>query len=48
MDPLCRGAGTPGHRIAVLHKVYAEALDRMRERANARIDAALRKWSDPE
>ncbi|MBC9726196.1 tyrosine-type recombinase/integrase [Streptomyces sp. TRM68367] len=37
-----------GHSIAVLHKVYAKVLDQTRERANSRIDAALREWNEPE
>ncbi|MEU6588283.1 hypothetical protein ABZ923_03455 [Streptomyces sp. NPDC046881] len=37
-----------GHSIAVLHKVYAKVLDQTRERANSRIDAALRAWNEPE
>ncbi|MFE7231177.1 hypothetical protein ACWCRF_37670 [Streptomyces sp. NPDC002405] len=37
-----------GHSIAVLHRVYAKALDQTRERANSRIEAALREWNEPE
>ncbi|WP_336114121.1 hypothetical protein [Streptomyces sp. PTD9-10] len=37
-----------GHGIAVLHRVYAKVLDQTRERANSRIDAALREWNEPE
>ncbi|MER6921363.1 site-specific integrase, partial [Streptomyces spiralis] len=37
-----------GHSIAVLHKVYAKVLDQTRERANSRIEAALREWNEPE
>lgn len=37
-----------GHSIAVLHTVYAKALDQTRERADSRIDAALRKRNEPE
>lgn len=37
-----------GHSIAVPHKVYAKVLDQTRERANSRIDAALREWNEPE
>ncbi|WP_037863512.1 tyrosine-type recombinase/integrase [Streptomyces sp. NRRL S-340] len=37
-----------GHSIAVLHRVYAKVLDQTRERANNRIDAALREWNEPE
>ncbi|MFF3498545.1 hypothetical protein [Streptomyces sp. NPDC003247] len=32
-----------GYSVAVLHKVYAKVLDRTREHANSRIDAALRE-----
>ncbi|PZH10607.1 site-specific integrase [Streptomyces sp. NTH33] len=37
-----------GHSIAVLHRVYAKVLDQTRERANSRIEAALREWNEPE
>lgn len=37
-----------GHSIAVLHRVYAKVLDQTQERANSRIDAALREWNEPE
>ncbi|MFB6961890.1 site-specific integrase [Streptomyces sp. NPDC056309] len=37
-----------GHSIAVLHRVYAKVLDQSRERANSRIEAALREWNEPE
>lgn len=41
-------ARSAGHSIAVLHTVYAKVLDQTRERANSRIDAALREWNEPE
>lgn len=36
------------HGIAVRHRVHAEVLDLTQERANSRIDAALREWNEPE
>ncbi|WP_345669358.1 hypothetical protein [Streptomyces similanensis] len=47
VDPM-ECARRAGHSIAVLLKVYAKVLDRTREQANNRIDAALREWNEPE
>lgn len=35
-----------GHTIAVLFRVYAKVLAQTQERANHRIDAALREWNE--
>lgn len=37
-----------GHTIAVLFRVYAKVLAQTQQRANDRIDAALREWNEPE
>ncbi|MFB6780850.1 hypothetical protein ACFCX0_26320 [Streptomyces sp. NPDC056352] len=37
-----------GHTIAVLIRVCAKVLAQTQERANHRIDAALREWNEPE
>lgn len=37
-----------GHTIAVLFRVYAKVLAQAQERANHRIDAAMREWNEPE
>ncbi|MER5684455.1 hypothetical protein [Streptomyces sp. NPDC002205] len=36
------------HTIAVLFRVYAKVLAQTQERANHRIDAAMREWNEPE
>ncbi len=41
-------ARSAGHIIAALRRVYAKVLDQTRERANSRIEAALREWNEPE
>ncbi|WP_225835482.1 hypothetical protein [Streptomyces sp. NK08204] len=37
-----------GHSVALPHRMYAKVLDQTRERADSRIDAALREWHEPE
>ncbi|MFE9249879.1 hypothetical protein [Streptomyces sp. NPDC007088] len=37
-----------GHTIAGLFRVYAKVLAQTQQRANDRIDAALREWNAPE
>lgn len=37
-----------GHSVSVLLRVYAKVLAQTQERANRRIDAALREWGQPE
>ncbi|NUL05809.1 site-specific integrase [Streptomyces lunaelactis] len=47
VDPM-ECARRAGHTIAVLFRVYAKVLAQAQERANHRIDAALREWNEPE
>ncbi|MFF8314077.1 site-specific integrase [Streptomyces lydicus] len=47
VDPM-ECARRAGHTIAVLFRVYAKVLAQTQERANRRIDAALREWNEPE
>lgn len=47
VDPM-ECARRAGHSLAVLLRVYAKVLAHTRERANERIDAALREWHTPE
>ncbi|WP_329208369.1 site-specific integrase [Streptomyces sp. NBC_00683] len=46
VDPM-ECARRAGHTIAVLFRVYAKVLAQTQERANDRIDAALREWNEP-
>lgn len=47
VDPM-ECARRAGHTIAVLFRVYAKVLAQTQQRANDRIDAALREWNEPE
>ncbi|WPW30701.1 site-specific integrase [Streptomyces atratus] len=47
VDPM-ECARRAGHTIAVLFRVYAKVLAQTQERANHRIDAAMREWNEPE
>ncbi|NED13645.1 site-specific integrase [Streptomyces sp. SID9124] len=47
VDPM-ECARRAGHTIAVLFRVYAKVLARTQDRANRRIDAAMREWNEPE
>lgn len=47
VDPM-ECARRAGHTIAVLFRVYAKVLAHTQERANRRIDEALREWHTPE
>ncbi|MFB7306517.1 tyrosine-type recombinase/integrase [Streptomyces sp. NPDC056192] len=47
VDPM-ECARRAGHTIAVLFRVYAKVLAQTQERANHRIDVALREWNEPE
>ncbi|MFG2128350.1 site-specific integrase [Streptomyces sp. NPDC048751] len=47
VDPM-ECARRAGHTIAVLFRVYAKVLAQTQERANRRIEAALREWNEPE
>jgi integrase len=47
VDPM-ECARRAGHSIAVLFRVYAKVLAQTQDRANRRIDAALREWNEPE
>lgn len=47
VDPM-ECARRAGHTIAVLFRVYAKVLAHTQERANDRIDAAMREWNEPE
>lgn len=47
VDPM-ECARRAGHSIAVLFRAYAKVLAQTQERANHRIDAAMRKWNEPE
>ncbi|MER7700603.1 site-specific integrase [Streptomyces sp. NPDC096095] len=47
VDPM-ECARRAGHTIAVLFRVYAKVLAQTQDRANLRIDAAMREWNEPE
>lgn len=47
MDPM-ECARRAGHSVAVLLRVYAKVLARTQERANKRIEEAMRDWNEPE
>ncbi|MFI1191504.1 tyrosine-type recombinase/integrase [Streptomyces californicus] len=47
VDPM-ECARRAGHTIAVLFRVYAKVLAQTQDRANHRIDAAMREWNEPE
>ncbi|MEV3871014.1 site-specific integrase [Streptomyces sp. NPDC049906] len=47
VDPM-ECARRAGHSVAVLLRVYAKVLARTQERANRRIEEAMRDWNDPE
>ncbi|MFJ8021236.1 hypothetical protein [Streptomyces sp. NPDC096311] len=47
VDPM-ECARRAGPTIAALFRVYAKVLAQAQERANRRIDAALREWNEPE
>jgi integrase len=47
VDPM-ECARRAGHTIAVLFQVYAKVLAQTQDRANRRIDKALREWNQPE
>jgi site-specific recombinase XerD len=47
VDPM-ECARRAGHTIAVLFRVYAKVLAQTQDRANRRIDKALREWNEPE
>lgn len=47
VDPMAC-ARRAGHTITVLFRVYAKVLAQTQERANHRIDAAMREWNEPE
>ncbi|MGW9291321.1 tyrosine-type recombinase/integrase [Streptomyces albidoflavus] len=47
VDPM-ECARRAGHSVAVLLRVYAKVLARTQERANRRIEEAMRDWNEPE
>lgn len=47
VDPM-ECARRAGHSLNVLFRVYAKVLSQTQDRANQRIDAALREWNEPE